>query len=780
MRRATLIVCFHCLLAMSVYAAPPSICRIQGGNTKTIWGTGFDSVQTEVYIWNIPYDETEIIQALYRKPGMPCSLPLRPPGDAKRLNILSVDASGLVMAVAFSADYEGEAFYDGRISGQAIWIKNRDGFSAASIVQKIDPWWLYPQKIRPGERLRIFGRNLEARLMALKSMDPSGKIRVIKPDDHVLFVRNKLYENELVVPRDLLPGKYQLVLHNGAGGSEGWSRPLVVEVLATQEVKTRYYEAAKFQVKGDGITDDTKRLKSVIAMAAPTGGTILLKPGRFLISETLKLPPGVSLAGAGRGATTLEVSGEGPAKRGFPPEAVLEDYANDWLPSLRKDYFPMIWLRDSSSITDMTLQFGPGVFIGILVARCPGIAANVKIERVTIQNNQKAPGWIPSTCVLIASNTYGLVISDNEFTGGAGIDAIANMHMQAYIGRNKAVTIPSGSANTIFLRGMRESIVENNHAAYGCRTFSAQGSARKGKYQNTNGDPDPGMSSYHVAVMGNIFEKNLTWRHNDGECMYESGSAYWRGKAKAVIKNGLTVEGRPFLGDMTDCYLLVLSGRGLGQYRRITSYTDDQLVLDRDWDIAPDSSTYFVAGAFFAEHLWIDNTIDDNISWVGFWGNNLGHVVDGAMMRDCGDLTLWAWDKTTPSTVAFVDIIGSRNIGKGTIVFRGSPVFGNTIRMCEVVDFRYRPDFHIDPVWLRGIDPNDRVAITIKDCIVFKGVPAAASLNSWNIIEANHLYNGPNGIRTEQQIGHTIIRKNFIYVDKEKIKSNSGTNYIEY
>jgi hypothetical protein len=87
-------------------ADPPEICRVNGGNTKTIWGTGFFPGKTEVYVWDVPFDQKEAIAALEVKayPGKRL-LPVTPPSGAKRLNIVSSDDHGLVMAVEFSDDY---------------------------------------------------------------------------------------------------------------------------------------------------------------------------------------------------------------------------------------------------------------------------------------------------------------------------------------------------------------------------------------------------------------------------------------------------------------------------------------------------------------------------------------------------------------------------------------------------------------------------------------------------------------------------------------------------
>jgi len=588
-------------------------------------------------------------------------------------------------------------------------------------------------------------------------------------------VHNTMYETEVSLPNDLQPGEYELFVHNGSGGTAGWSVPLKLTIQPVDKSVNRFYSAHDFGAKGDSHTDDSKALKLALAEAAKKGGTVLLEPGCFVISETLELPTGVSIRGAGNGATTIQVLEDNPMRYDFPENADLEHYAHDWLPNLKGNgYAPMLWLRNKSAVSDLTLQYGPGVGFGILIARCSGVAEDIHIERTKVNANHQADNWVPSVPVFIAGNTYGLVIADNEFTGWGAIDAVANVHTQAYFGRNRFITFPTGIANVIFLRGFNESIIESNYAAFGIRNFATQLGAKLGKFENPESKPDAGVSSTLVALIGNVFESNLARRHNDGEFMYESGNAFWRGKVLTADMKTVTVQGEPFNADMSDTYVLILDGKGIGQYRRVISNTSNRLALDKEWDISPDESTYLVVGAFNADHLWIDNTEEHNASWTGFWGNNVGHVVDGHIMRDGGGLTLWAWDDKNPSTVAFVDFIGSRTIGRGGMAFIGSPVFGNTIRFCEIIDFRYKPNYHIQPGWLQGEGGDTRAGISISGPFKFEGIPGNAPLNGWNIMEGNHIYDGPVGITIDPAAKNTILKNNTILVDKEEIIHESS------
>jgi|GEM_PF-1343347 len=766
-----------------IYAIPPEICRIQGGHTKTIWGTGFFQGVTEVYTANIPFDEVSLISALespqWNNLSVKRCLPSLPPKDAKKLNILTSDPRGYVMAVEFSDDYSTNGFYGDRLGDDLLWVKNADGYSKPYLVKSSKPWFVYPEKVEANELIRVFGRNIDARLIVIKKRG-SQKIHVLKSSTvqarNVLNTHNVLYEAEVRLPKDLEAGDYELYIHNGSGGVAGWSDPVYFSV--EQPIKNIYYDAAEYGVKGDGYTDDTEALRNALKVASESGGTVVLPVGMVVISATIELPQGVSLKGAGQGASTLQVIKGNPMRGDFPEKAKLEYYANDWTPNL-KGYVPMIWARNNSSITDLSLVYGPGVGLGILVARCPGIAENIRIERIKVTANFQADGWHSSFPVLIMGNTYGLVIADSDFRGWGAIEVVANNHQQAYVGRNKIVVFPTGIANAFFTRGFNNSVVESNEVYYGLRNYASQNGKKYGKDNNPNLKTMPDVSTTHLAMVGNVYVNNLARRHNDGEMMIESGVAQWWGKVRKATNTSVTVDGTPFEGDYSDNYIMILDGKGIGQYRRILSNTKNQLVLDDAFDIIPDQTTCLMVGGFNVEHLWIDNTLTNNASWSGFWGNNVGHVVDGMIMRDGAPFYLWGWEPDYPATVAFVDFVGSRTIGGGGFGILGAPVFGNTVRYCEFIDFRYYPNFHINPAWLGMGDPSGLYGISYYFTFEFKNVPSTAPLNGWNIFEANYISDGPNGIHIPSYADYNILKRNVVNVDNDAYIIESETTVVK-
>jgi hypothetical protein len=58
------------------------------------------------------------------------------------------------------------------------------------------------------------------------------------------------------------------------------------------------FSAKDFGAKGDGKTDDLKAIQRALDAAGKTGGRVYLPPCRYLVSGSLKVPPGVSVIGS--------------------------------------------------------------------------------------------------------------------------------------------------------------------------------------------------------------------------------------------------------------------------------------------------------------------------------------------------------------------------------------------------------------------------------------------------------------------------------------------------
>jgi len=756
---ATAIVLAFCLSGAAwLRAAPPELCRVHGGNTKTIWGVGFEPGKTEVLAWSPPFDKEKAIAALEATPYQPLGrLPARPPEEAKRLMIFDIEPRGLVMAVEFYRHFHAGGFYDARAGDTVCWVTNGDGCSKPWLVRSARPWWVYPEKAAPGDRIRIFGRNIDAQQVALKSR---GDGRVVVPSE-IGQGRHPIYECWALLPSDLPAGEYDLFVHNGAGAEAGWGGPLLLTVEPKPEPPRALIDVCDLGAKGNGFDDDTAALRQALVKAGEAGGGVVhLPPGRYAISATLWVPSGVRLQGAGRANSIITVSESRPMRFDLPQE-IERAMPGHWVhPPKQRNEGVMLWVRDHASVTDLGLESGPGVWLGVLAAH-----SGATIRRC---NLRIADGDMQA--IQVSWGSYGFTLKDCDILGHGGLFMMHGPHRQAYVGGNTFRCLTPGESNNLFIRAPQGCVIENNVLENADRNWVSQLGLKGARLGN------PANSAYHTILQGNVLRNNIPRRHNSGENMYEAPGAFWHGRVVKADLTSITVAGEPFAADMSDTFVLVLDGRGLGQYRRVVANTKDTLTVEPAWDVVPNESTYVTVNGAYVETLWIDNTEEHTANWTGFWGFNLGHVVDGHVLRDGEGLYLWAWQRDNPSPVAFCDIVGSRVIGRGQIVLRGPLVFGNTVRFSEVVDFRYRPSLHIQPAWLQGMDPKQRFAIQLEPPQhQIEGLPATAALKDWNVIEGTHVCDGPQGIHVAAEADHNVLSNNAIHVDGEAIVNEPET-----
>ena len=114
------------------------------------------------------------------------------------------------------------------------------------------------------------------------------------------------YEAFIHLPRDISPGRCCLYVHNGHGGSHGWSNPLEIEIRGPATWPATVFDVRKYGAAADGNTDDSKAIQKALDAAGKAGGGVVLLPrGTYLIAKTLKMPRKTVLRGETRDRTWI-------------------------------------------------------------------------------------------------------------------------------------------------------------------------------------------------------------------------------------------------------------------------------------------------------------------------------------------------------------------------------------------------------------------------------------------------------------------------------------------
>lgn len=185
-----------------------------------------------------------------------------------------------------------------------VWPKNGSGHGAPVRVNAPEIFFLSQERVfkdTKDNELSIFGRNLK-----LEGSDPyvvvefngvSKPVSIIRSKDTELIIRLPFFSGR----KEYAPGTYKVFVHNGTGGSLGWSWHKTYTVLANP-----YENLPIFNVNSYSGTNPIDKLTAAIAAVDTAGGGIIqLASATYTLSGNLNLPdrssgqPPIILRGAG-------------------------------------------------------------------------------------------------------------------------------------------------------------------------------------------------------------------------------------------------------------------------------------------------------------------------------------------------------------------------------------------------------------------------------------------------------------------------------------------------
>jgi hypothetical protein len=497
-----------------------------------------------------------------------------------------------------------DATYDGLM---LLWPGDGEQWGEPIRLNAPDPWWATPDHAHVGDRIHVFGRNLARRpdnadafvLLLRKGANEGEWLSVVGIDR---------YELTIALPDDAAPGEYELWLHAGMGGEWGWGGPLVVRIEARP--------GPSRTVRCDG--HDGAAIERAVAQLAPEGGRVQLEPGVYLLDRTLVVPAGVTLDGT-------STDGRRPVLQ-LAPAARIDESAG---------VRAAVWLRgDGAGLEHVAVRGTPSTDTGVFIGKAatePGRLRDVSISRVTVADAQRKE-WL-SCAVRLRGVDYALV-RECELTGQTPL-ALEDVRQGGFTDNRLIGARRSGGGAEAAIMGnqssMRECVVADN-------VITAPEAAG-----------GPGVrrmiwvSSGRGSVDHNCFARNRTDRaryagvagteENVGESiMPESNMRIaWYGPIAAAGADSVTLpKDGPFQPPLeaapgseepplTEYFVTIVKGRGLGQCRRITGRDGERLLLERPWRITPDESSLVVMRTDFVRNLILDNQVEDGMTGLQLW-----------------------------------------------------------------------------------------------------------------------------------------------------------------
>jgi hypothetical protein len=480
----------------------------------------------------------------------------------------------------------------------AFWVGNASGYGTGKLINNTISYWCQT-KVAVGITAKVYGKNL-----AHGNVDGTNNSYVyLKPagggsGTYATVTKVSPYYVEYIVP-SIATGAYKLWLHNGHGGDYGWATPLDVTIVtANNHVKTRTW-GSTYNVLSYGATpgssgdNDATAIQNAINAANTAGGGIVYIPaGTYDVSSNITLKNNVKLLGdISNGVPTSIIKCKAPFTTG---EFGMLGVYNLNMIMMENIYLNQNAIQTSSSHTANYAELqNPNMF---WVKNCywdsRGYAAF-------------------STAGSGATDTYfegtTIIGGDSEF----GTTLLLDDGQQIFFDNcNIRMTNDCGAA--ILNKGVTQT------ALYRCdirdldNTTTNGSGWGKGRIWSCEGSLG---SEYHL-----YFGENLGYGlgtrtsgtsqpdGNSGEVyLWEANEPSFQGTVSSATSTTATFSSSPGSNGVARGAAIV-SGKGLGQFRRITNFSSNTITLESAWQVTPDNTSSIVIGPF-CSNIVIDKNI---------------------------------------------------------------------------------------------------------------------------------------------------------------------------
>jgi hypothetical protein len=469
--------------------------------------------------------------------------------------------------------------------------------------------------VSPGGTVRVFGRNIVRRADAAKLvLVPEAGQPVTLPAGN-----GDLWRGSFGIPETLPLGDYRLRLFNGDGAADEFVDAGRIHVVAASTQRRPTFNVRDYGAIGDGVVNSAFAIRAAVDAAQQSGGgTVYLPRGRYLMTGTLLLPPGVSLKGERTDVVNL----------------VWQDAENP--PE------PLIAGATNFSIEDLTIyasRHGPILTGGFLKDQpIPG-ASDIAVRRVRVRASAFRGH-------LTALQTYQrMFYLDQHY--GQFLDTIRLTGDRLTVSDCDLV----GSGRALYLLKPSNAIISGNvlnNGRFGW--YSITGANRVifednvvagADLQSTGGT----VNNLWAEVTGS---ENVIFAHNTFKAMYgwdreavgtDGGGGFYFGPATSLAPDRLSLTGpaneQIIATTWVGAIVMVADGQGAGQFARVARFDpagDDKpmsVTLDRKLVVNLDAKSVVTIVQMHQNYLVVDNTFEDVGVATVFYGTGLNHVLAG-------------------------------------------------------------------------------------------------------------------------------------------------------
>lgn len=468
--------------------------------------------------------------------------------------------------------------------------------------------------VSAGGSIQIFGRNIvrqpdrtQLELLPEQGDGPIGTV----------LTRGDLWRGTFRLPDQVRTGRYRMRLSNGDGGSDRWVDAGNITVRARDPLPAQSFDVRAYGASGDGRADSTRAIRAALDAASQAGGgTVYFPRGRYLITDALVIPAGVSIRGERTDLVNLlwpDLTNPPPALLQGTSAFSIEDvtiYASNHLHVISGGFvFRDAPAPDARDITIRRVRIRASAFRVLL-------DLETAIQR-TRDFHRILPDDAPDTIRLTGSR---IEVSDCDILGSGNSLRLFKATDAVVVGN----TLNSGRDGSYFILGSRRVIFENNVVTGADLQATGGGITTLSRLVT---------ASESIFVAGNVFK---AFYGVDREGLTTDGpGGYYFGRAQSTSAIDLLLldatNPNPPFQDWARAMVMVVNGRGAGQYGRIVSSAGDasmmSIKLDRALQVPLDQTSEITIVQAHENYLIVGNFFEDTGVAAQSFGTALGHVI---------------------------------------------------------------------------------------------------------------------------------------------------------
>lgn len=560
------------------------------------------------------------------------------PTDWKALDVLQQTPSTLKFALP------------AKIGDGIVRFRISDGkdTSEPSVLNAPKIWWMQGDETEgatPGGWLRIFGLNLELRQKAKISLRSGDSVIALTPEAIDEFALR------VALPTDLKSGEYTVDFHNGLADAAAETTAGKIRIAPNKPTPERIFDVLKYgavpaepgylqyttAMLAEGQVDSAEAIQKALDDAGKAGGGIVQFPrGIFVLSKGLTIPMHVTLRGGGSGLTTLSYVDDLLPRVDMTEKLYWGAKQVEPIKGVGFEPHPYLMRGEGHFTVEDLAIYAINHHAGIqseLLVNSPN-AGHVTIRRVLMRldrfiNNDRTDRHYSDAEEVFLKRWRDKRRTGALDLGGPNIqitdcDIYSSLQVlmlngsSGYIARNKFSAVPRHW--TVFGRRTQKVIFENNDCSDGGVSLNSV----HDMVTNDGQTRIQSMYSREIYIARNAMKDSYRGDRDGGfNSDFHAPVGIYTGTVEKCDGTTLELpketEDAEFPTKWLGAVVVVLDGKGAGQYRSLAGGSGKTLLVDKAWDVPLDTTSFISVCKALDHVIAVDNIAHDAGNTVLFW-----------------------------------------------------------------------------------------------------------------------------------------------------------------